>query len=363
MRKFLLLLLFIPLVLFSQNAISVYNDLDKLIEEQIDPTQPGIIVNLYSETYNYDWSKSFGINDLAKNNPLNKLDQFRIASVTKTFVAATILRLWEEDKISLDDPISNYISKEHYNILINGRYNPEIITVRNLLNHSSGLYDHTNHPNFFKKVFNNPLYKWTRTEQISACIEWGKPVGLPKNQFKYSDTGYVILGGIIEHVTGYSLDKSMKILLKFEELNINDTWFEDDRNDRRIHQYFRNGKDAYNINPSLDYFGGGGLISTAKDLSKFFYLLFNNKVFNEESTLEEMLKKYKYQTPAMMDYSLGIWEIELDDVSFYTHSGFWGTQVVYSPKYDISFSVNYSKGWVGSPNAPLIKQVFSLIVN
>ena len=164
-------------------------------------------------------------------------------------------------------------------------------------------------------------------------------------------------------VTEDSLDKSMKILLKFEELNINDTWFEDDRNDRRIHQYFRNGKDAYNINPSLDYFGGGGLISTAKDLSKFFYLLFNNKVFNEESTLEEMLKKYKYQTPAMMDYSLGIWEIELDDVSFYTHSGFWGTQVVYSPKYDISFSVNYSKGWVGSPNAPLIKQVFSLIVN
>mgnify|MGYP000719387578 CR=1 FL=1 len=70
-----------------------------------------IIANIYSETSDLDWSKSFGINDIAKNNPLNKFDQFRIASVTKTFVAATILRLWEEDKINIDDPISKYISK------------------------------------------------------------------------------------------------------------------------------------------------------------------------------------------------------------------------------------------------------------
>jgi D-alanyl-D-alanine carboxypeptidase len=50
-------------------------------------------------------------------------------------------------------------------------------------------------------------------------------------------------------------------------------------------------------------------------------------------------------------------------MKFFTHSGFWGTQVVYSPKYDISFSVNYSKGWLGSYNAPLIQKVFSLIEN
>ena len=84
------------------------------------------------------------------------------------------------------------------------------------------------------------------------------------------------------------------------------------RDDRRIHQYLRNGKDAYGIDPSIDYFGGGGLISTAEDLSRFFYLLFNNKVFNKESTLQEMLKKYKYKSEALMDYSLGIWEIELN---------------------------------------------------
>ena len=76
-----------------------------------------------------------------------------------------------------------------------------------------------------------------------------------------------------------------------------------------------------------------------------------------------MLKKYKYKSKASMDYSLGIWEIELNGLKFYTHSGFWGTQVVYSPKYDISFSVNYSKGWSGSNNAPLIHKIFDFIEN
>ena len=53
---------------------------------------------------------------------------------------------------------------------------------------------------------------------------------------KYSDTGYVILGGIIEQLNGKNLNKSVSELLNFNELNITDTWFEDDRNDKRIHQ-------------------------------------------------------------------------------------------------------------------------------
>ena len=178
---------------------------------------------------------------------------------------------------------------------------------------------------------------------------------------KYSDTGYVILGGIIEKLHGKNLDKSMSELLNFNELNITDTWFEDDRNDKRIHQYFRNGTDAYNFDKSMDYFGGGGLISTASDISKFFYLLFNNKVFKSPRTLDEMLKKYSYSTPSQMDYSLGIWEINIDDIKLYTHSGFWGTQVVYSPKYNLSISANYSKGWRGGMNAPIIKKVLKLL--
>ena len=269
--------------------------------------------------------------------------------------------MWEEKKLELDDPISYHIERNVYDYLIDGGYNPEIITVRNLLNHSAGLFDHTTHPNFFKKLFENPSYNWTREAQIKACVDWGKPVGLPGQQMKYSDTGYVILGGIIEKLHGKNLDKSISELLNFNELNITDTWFEDDRNDKRIHQYFRNGTDAYNFDKSMDYFGGGGLISTASDISKFFYLLFNNKVFKSPKTLNEMLIKYSYSTPSQMDYSLGIWEINIDGIKLYTHSGFWGTQVVYSPKHNLSITANYSKGWRGGMNAPILKKVLKLI--
>ena len=94
-----------------------------------------------------------------------------------------------------------------------------------------------------------------------------------------------------------------------------------------------------------------------------FFTYYLTIKFLIKNLLQEMLKKYKYKSEALMDYSLGIWEIELNGLKFYTHSGFWGTQVVYSPKYDISFSVNYSKGWSGSNNAPLIHKIFDFIEN
>ena len=66
-----------------------------------------------------------------------------MASVTKTFVASTILRLWEDKKLKLEDPIIKYISKEHCEILIKGGYAPEKITILHLLTHSSGMAEHT----------------------------------------------------------------------------------------------------------------------------------------------------------------------------------------------------------------------------
>ena len=63
--------------------------------------------------------------------------------------------------------------------------------------------------NYWELAFENPSYKWTREAQIKACIDWGKPVGLPGQQMKYSDTGYVILGGIIEKLNGKNLNKSV----------------------------------------------------------------------------------------------------------------------------------------------------------
>ena len=202
----------------------------------------------------------------------------------------------------------------------------------------------------------NNWFIFSISEKLSEEIS----KNLTNNEFAITDLSHS--KAIIE-LSGKNLKEVLKkgCPINFNELNITDTWFEDDRNDKRIHQYFRNGTDAYNFDKSMDYFGGGGLISTASDISKFFYLLFNNKVFKSPKTFNEMLKKYSYSTSSQMDYSLGIWEINIDGEKLYTHSGFWGTQVVYSPKHNLSISANYSKGWRGGMNAPIIKKVLKLI--
>ena len=118
MKKIILLLFFIPHLLLSQNKVYNFNEFDKFSKEYVNNYEPGIIYNIYSDTKNINWSKAFGINDVKIKDSLNKFGQFRIASVTKTFVAASVLRLWEEKKILLDESISKSISNEHQNILI-----------------------------------------------------------------------------------------------------------------------------------------------------------------------------------------------------------------------------------------------------
>ena len=171
-------MIFRKLILLFFIQISFAQEIDKnlildSVESEINGTEPGLILNLFSEKNNLNFSYAYGINDLAVANFLENDSQFRIASVTKTFVAATVLRLWEEKKLELDDPISYHIERNIYDYLIDGGYNPEIITVRNLLNHSAGLFDHTTHPNFFKKLFENAIKEGFLT--VAHAGEEGPP--------------------------------------------------------------------------------------------------------------------------------------------------------------------------------------------
>lgn len=114
------------------------------------------------------------------------------------------------------------------------------------------------------------------------------------------------------------------------------------------------GEDTYFINPTLDLYGGGGLLSSTRDLSLFYEYLFENKVFHKKSTLKRMLEPIKYSTKQPLDYRIGIWETEIEGIKAYTHTGFWGTQVIYIPSLKTSIAVNYSQRWREKGFAPII---------
>ncbi len=103
-----------------------------------------------------------------EGRPLTVDTPLRIASNTKTFTAAAILRLAEMEKLSIDDAISEYIDPQ-YNTLLSTQYNTHAITIRHLLEHSSGLLDHAD-GDYLKAVLKQPNYVWSRTEQIEMYM-------------------------------------------------------------------------------------------------------------------------------------------------------------------------------------------------
>lgn len=344
-----------------KNAIAFQKELD----DQVNKNMPGILVSVITNNKNIciNWNGASGFSDVENGVKLLPDQTFRIASVTKTFVAATILRLWEDGKLNLEDPISKYISEEHVNILKTGNYNSEEITVYHLLTHSSGLSDHTQSPKYeFDYLKLNHI--WSRTEQLNDLVNYTKPVGKIGEKFSYSDTGYILLGEIIETITNKSLGEAIIEQLKLKKLGLSNIYMEDfkgDYSNKRIHQYLEN-EDTYYINPSLDYYGGGGLLANTYDLSLFFQYLFEHKIFRYESTLSKMLSPVNYQNKQSLDYRIGIWETEVNGMTAYTHSGFWGTQVIYIPEIKTSIAVNYSQKWKTNSFAPIIPIIVEKIL-
>ncbi|MBI9066811.1 MAG: beta-lactamase family protein, partial [Salinivirgaceae bacterium] len=354
------------LILLSFSCAKKHNNYTKKIQSDLDrelaENNSGILVNVNSLDKDFIWSGASGLSDKEAKTKLLPDQTFRIASVTKTFVAATILRLWEDNKISLDDPITKFVSEKHINILKNGGYKVDKILIKHLLTHSSGLSEHTNSYKF-EVAFLKTKHVWSRTEQISDLIIYSNPVGDVGEKFSYSDTGYILLGEIIENVTGKSMGDAILEQLDLKKLGIKDTYMEDFNGDfsgRRIHQY-QDKSDTYYFHPSMDYYGGGGLLSTTADLSCFFQNLFNHKIFHNRNTLDTMLTPIVYNAEQPLDYRMGVWKIDIEGKIAYTHSGFWGTQVIYIPEIRTAIATNYSQHWTQKGIAPIIPKILKTI--
>ncbi|MEX3952793.1 serine hydrolase domain-containing protein [Paraburkholderia sp. EG287B] len=172
------------------------------------------------------WGVAVGLADASINRPLTVDTPLRIASNTKMFVAATILRLWEQGKIDLDSSIAPVMTPALNALLESAGYRTELITVRQLMNHSAGIYDHGDDPRFIQAVLADPSHNWTREEQVRLSIQYSGPQSEPGSKFQYSDTGYILLGDIVERVTGRTLAAAVRRELRFDELGLESTWWE-----------------------------------------------------------------------------------------------------------------------------------------
>lgn len=216
------------------------------------------------------FSKSYGMADMELNVPITADTKFAVGSITKQFTAAAVLQLQEKGKLSIDDKLSKYIADYP---------NGSNITVKMLLNHTSGIAD------YGTDYFNESIKHYTPLELIGLFKD--KPVYFqPGKQFSYINADYILLGYIIEKVSGMSYEDYVTKNI-IEKAGLENTCFKtDNRLIKNIASgYSAGGLDTINaayIDMSYPY-AAGELYSTASDLSKWTDALMSGRVISKDS--------------------------------------------------------------------------------
>ena len=231
------------------------------------------------------WEGAAGFADPENRTPMTPAHPVRIASNTKTYVAATVLRLAESGRIDLDSAIADHLPAEFVELLESDGYDPAAITVRHLLTHTGGLFDHGDAEAYTEAIIADPTHHWTPAEQIGALVEWGDKLGEPGEVYSYSDSGYVLLGVIVEQITGQGLAEAVRELVGFDRLGLDATWWEiveepPEGSIERAHQYLGD-VDVTDFVPYFDLYGGGGIATTMGDLARFHGAIFRGEVYTE----------------------------------------------------------------------------------
>jgi D-alanyl-D-alanine carboxypeptidase len=327
------------------------------------PALNAISVHIEAPGRCLSWSGAAGVADKATGAKLRPEQPVRIASNTKTYVAAAILRLVEDGKVGIDAPISTYLPGEYLDALRSGGYDPAAITMRHLLHHTSGIFDYAMDEAFSAAVFGDPSRRWSRMDQVRWAMERGKPYGAPGTVYHYSDTGYLLLGEILERVTGQGLAPALRQLLGFDRLRLSSTWLETLEPAPagvadRAHQYM-DSLDTYPLDPSFDLYGGGGLVATPKDMATFTRALLTGKVYRDPKTLDLMLSNPGITT--QRDYRMGIYAMGLAGDQGYGHSGFWNTFSFHVPGSDVTIASSISQQGLGNASRQLLEAVYRAV--
>jgi D-alanyl-D-alanine carboxypeptidase len=324
------------------------------------PTVPGAVLRVEAPQIGVSWEGASGRFVFGEHRPLEPSDAFRTASVTKTFTAAAVLRLSEQGEVALGDPIATYLPHKLVRriAVIAHRSYGRLMTIRQLLNHTSGVYDYATDPSWRDEVLADPQRTWRPRELVQVAIRGGDPYFSPGRGFHYSDTGYVLLGLIVRRVTGLPLAAAYRELLPISELGLDDTYLEGRElapsgSNERAHQYI-DEIDTTAWNPSFDNFGGGGLVSTAADLDVFMRALFEGRVFTRPKTLDAMLRVSRHA-----NYALGLFRDREVDRRAWNHTGFFGSFMYFVPSLDLSFAGSVNQA--NAPSAGLVRSVIRIV--
>lgn len=244
---------------------------DFLFERAIKENYPGASV-LIAQDGRILYENGYGLANIEKIIAVEPRTTFRIGSVTKQFTAAAILKLEQDGKLSVQDKLSKYIADFPRG---------DEVTLHHLLTHTSGIVSFTSDPDFVNKVAGD-----ISTEEM---IDWIKSLGYmfsPGESWSYCNSGYFLLGYIVEQVCGNTFDAYMKQTF-FEPLDMHHSGVYHkglDLPDEAIGYSYENGKPVLAIDWNMDFAGGAGnLYSNVGDLFKWNEAIFSGDLLSSAS--------------------------------------------------------------------------------
>lgn len=237
---------------------------------------------------------SFGFKNLEKKEMNTLSTLFPIASLTKQFTSAAILKLQEDKKLSIEDKIGDFIEIPE---------SMKSVSITNLMNHTSGIPDY-----WQNNIYNqqDSIYKFLNKQD--------KLQFAPNSEHQYCNSGYFLLGEIIESVTGKSYSEFLDEIV-FKPLGMKNTFVNDGANIDRAIGY----DESWNRNDYLMTTADGGIISTVEDLYLWDKALFDNKLLNINNK-ELMFKPSILNNGNRVNYGFG-WDINENIDNITSHTG------------------------------------------
>jgi D-alanyl-D-alanine carboxypeptidase len=291
------------------------------LDEAVSKGLPAVSVRVAGR--NIDFTGSAGVTDLSNEAEVSDENRFYVASIGKTFVAATMVQMASDGLLSLDDKITRWLSEE-----ITSRIpSSEQMTIRMLLNHTTGLFDFQNDSEAWDNDFfsiSGPARHWQQADALPFFLD--KPLHFqPGTNYSYSNSNYILAALIIESASGATLQSEIRNRI-IEPLGLQHTLqgHEATGISGLVHGYVQDEGESFDTYPWYSHFGlaDGGIQTTAKDLATFILSILKTDRVLDDTMRTEMLQASQLGTPAS-NYGLGIkiTPITGTDEVIYSHSG------------------------------------------
>jgi D-alanyl-D-alanine carboxypeptidase len=312
--------------------------LQAAVEAQVAAGAPGALARIEAPSAGLTWRGSAGYLTRGNSRVLRPDDAFRTASATKSVTAAVAVRLARDGRVALDEPLAGQLAPE---LLHRWRALDALphTTPRQLLAHTSGIPNYFREETFFALLRAEPGRAWRPVELVDYAAAHGTPHFAPGQGFEYSDTGYVVAGILVEHVTGRPLHEVYRALV-FDPLGMDGTWLEGHEAAREpeVAHHYSDELDWTSISATIDW-AGGGLVTTTPDLARFVRALWSERIVDSRG-LEDMTRwtpgasfppghALRYER-----YALGMGSNTVEGVELLGHTGFIGAFAFHAPEYD-----------------------------